>query len=327
MDIDRRTFNQWSLALASLAAAPTVFGQSGFPTRPLKLMIPFVPGGGTDIVGRAVAQKLGSALGQTVVVENRAGANGTIGANAVAKSPADGYSLCLLTASHSVNVTLQGQKQAYDLNKDFDPLIHLAVQPYILVVRPGLPVKSVADLIALAKARPGSLNFGSSGIGGLVHLSAELFAALANLKITHVPYKGGAEAMMDVIAGNVDFMFTSLNQSKSFIDAGQLKLLAVTSTERSPAIPNTPTMREAGVPDYEVVSWYGIALPAGVPAPVLAKLNSTINDILKQPDMLAKMAADGSTGVGGTPAQFGNFLRAEVDKWRKLIEHLKIQVG
>jgi tripartite-type tricarboxylate transporter receptor subunit TctC len=327
MDMTRRSFNQSSLALASLSAVPAVFSQPIFPSRPLKLMIPFVPGGGTDIVGRAVAQKLGSALGQTVVVENRAGANGTIGANTVAKSPADGYNLCLLTASHSVNVTLQGQKQPYDLNKDFDPLIHLAVQPYILVVKPGLPVKSVADLIALAKARPGSLNFGSSGIGGLVHLSAELFATLANIKITHVPYKGGAEAMMDVIAGNVDFMFTSLNQSKSFIDSGQLKLLAVTSTERSPAIPNTPTMREAGVPDYEVVSWYGMAVPAGVPAPVLAKLNSAINEILKQPDMQAKMAADGSTSVGGTPAQFGKFLRAEVDKWRKQIEHLNIRVG
>ena len=327
MDMTRRSFNQSSLALASLSAVPAVFSQPIFPSRPLKLMIPFVPGGGTDIVGRAVAQKLGSALGQTVVVENRAGANGTIGANTVAKSPADGYNLCLLTASHSVNVTLQGQKQPYDLNKDFDPLIHLAVQPYILVVKPGLPVKSVADLIALAKARPGSLNFGSSGIGGLVHLSAELFATLANIKITHVPYKGGAEAMMDVIAGNVDFMFTSLNQSKSFIDSGQLKLLAVTSTERSPAIPNTPTMREAGVPDYEVVSWYGMAVPAGVPAPVLAKLNSAINEILKQPDMQAKMTADGSTAVGGTPAQFGKFLRAEVDKWRKQIEHLNIQVG
>ena len=327
MDMTRRSFNQSSLALASLSAVPAVFSQPIFPSRPLKLMIPFVPGGGTDIVGRAVAQKLGSALGQTVVVENRAGANGTIGANTVAKSPADGYNLCLLTASHSVNVTLQGQKQPYDLNKDFDPLIHLAVQPYILVVKPGLPVKSVADLIALAKARPGSLNFGSSGIGGLVHLSAELFATLANIKITHVPYKGGAEAMMDVIAGNVDFMFTSLNQSKSFIDSGQLKLLAVTSTERSPAIPNTPTMREAGVPDYEVVSWYGMAVPAGVPAPVLAKLNSAINEILKHPDMQAKMTADGSTAVGGTPAQFGKFLRAEVDKWRKQIEHLNIQVG
>ena len=331
MDLRRRKFNQWGTVLASMSAAPSVFAQrdtaGGFPSRPMHLTIPFIAGGGTDIVGRTIGQKLAQALGQPVIVENKAGANGTIGANTVAKSPADGYNLCLLTASHSVNVTLQGVKPPYSLINDFDPLIQLAVQPYILVVKPSLPVRSVAELIALAKAKPGQITFGSSGTGGLVHLSAELFATLAGLKLTHVPYKGGAAAMMDVIIGNVDMMFTSYNQSKAFINSGQLKLLAVTSPERNPAMQNTPTMREAGVAGYEVSSWYGLAVPAGVPEPILSKLNSTVNQILKQADVVAAMATDGADPVGGTPAQFGNFLKAEVEKWRKLIDHLKIQVG
>jgi tripartite-type tricarboxylate transporter receptor subunit TctC len=331
MDKQRRRFTQAGLALASLAAGPAAVSAAesaaAFPSRAMRLMIPFEPGGGTDIVGRVIALKTGQALGQAIVVENRGGANGTIGASVVARSAPDGYTLCMFSASHSVNVTLQGKKQSYDLLKDFDPLIELAVQPYILVVRPGLPVKSVADLIALAKAKPGGLTFGSSGVGGLLHLSAELFSTLAKIKLTHVPYKGGAQAMMDVMAGNIDMMFTSLNQSKSYIASGQLRLLAVTSPKRSPAIPDTPTMQEAGVPGYVVESWYGFAVPAGVPKPIIEKLSRTINEVLKLPEVQQRMAADGSTPVGGTPAQFDHFLREEVAKWRDLIHQAGIPVG
>jgi len=330
-EIDRRSFCQFGMALAALGGFSNAFAQvdpiAGFPSRPVRMMIPFSPGGGTDIVGRIVAQKLSEMWGQGVPVENNAGANGTIGAALIAKSRPDGHSVCMFTASHTVNVTLQGVKQPYDLLKDFSPIIHLAVQPYVLVVRPDLDVRNVKELIALIQAKPKAITFGSSGIGGLVHLSAELFASLANLKVTHIPYKGGAQAMMDVIASRVDFMFTSLNQSKSFIDSGKLRLLAVTSAERSQAVPHIPTMQEAGVPDYLVESWYGIAGPAGIPAPILQKINHDLNQVLKLPDVRARMAADGATPIGGTPARFAEYLRKEVDKWRRTIQASDVPIG
>ncbi len=329
--IDRRDFCRFSMALAALSGVPSALAQgdpvAGFPSRPVRMMIPFSPGGGTDIVGRIVAQKLSEMWGRGVPVENVAGANGTIGAAQIAKARPDGHALCMFTTSHTVNVTLQGVKQPYDLLKDFAPIIHLAVQPYVLVVRPDLDVKNVKDLIALIQAQPKAITFGSSGIGGLVHLSAELFASLANLKVIHVPYKGGAQAMMDVIASRVDFMFTSLNQSKSFIDAGKLRLLAVTSVERSQAVPQIPTMQEAGVANYLVESWYGIAGPAGIPGPILQKINQDLNQVLKLPDVRARMAADGATPIGGTPARFAEYLRIEVEKWRRTIQASDIPIG
>jgi tripartite-type tricarboxylate transporter receptor subunit TctC len=233
----------------------------------------------------------------------------------------------MFTASHSVNVSLQGVKQPYDLLRDFAPIVLLAVQPYVLVVNPRVPARSVAELVKLAQAKPGGIAFGSSGVGGLVHLSAELFAALANIRLNHVPYKGGALAMMDVVAGNVDMMFTSLNQSNQLIDAGRLRLLAVTTTKRSPAVPKVPTMQEAGVKGYAVESWYGLAAPAAVPGAIVDKYNREINRILKLPDVAEKMASDGATPAGGTPAQFGSYLRTEVEKWRKTIQASGITPG
>ncbi|WP_454689208.1 Bug family tripartite tricarboxylate transporter substrate binding protein [Achromobacter aloeverae] len=333
MDLCRRNLAKAGLAATGLALvaratrAAQADTEAAFPTRAIRLMIPFEPGGGTDIVGRAIAQKAGDALGQAVVVENRSGANGTIGADVVARAAPDGYYWCMFTASHSVNVTLQGKKQAYDLLKDFAPLIELAVQPYILVVRPGLPVNSVRELIDLARQKPNSITFGSSGVGGLIHLCGELLSTLAGIKLTHVPYKGGAQAMMDVMAGNIDMMFTSLNQSKSYIASGQLRLLAVTSPRRSPAMPNIPTMQEQGVNGYDVQSWYGLAVPARTPRPIVDKLNATLNAVLKLPEIQKRLEADGSTPVGGTPEQFGGFLAAEVAKWRELIERAGIPIG
>jgi len=331
MNIRKQMLNQFLLALAVFAAATPALAQTdaaaGYPSKHIRLVIPFSPGGGTDIVGRMLAQKLGEAWGQQVIVDNKAGANGTIGADLVAKSAPDGYTLCLFTASHSVNVSLQGIKQPYDLFRDFSPIALLAVQPYVLVINPRVPVKSVGELIALAKAKPGALTFGSSGVGGLLHLSAELFSALAKIRITHVPYKGGALAMMDVMAGNVDMMFTSLNQSNTFIEAGRLRLLAVTTARRSPAVPKIPTMQEAGVPGYAVESWYGLAAPAAVPPPIIDKINREINRILKLPDVAERMAADGATPAGGTPAQFGAYLHSEVDKWQRTIKASGIAPG
>jgi tripartite-type tricarboxylate transporter receptor subunit TctC len=331
MSLTRRHFHQSGLALAAAAISPSLLAQqrdaSGYPNRPIKLMIPFAPGGGTDIVGRAVGEKLSQALGQSVVVENRAGANGTIGANLVARSPADGHTLCMFTASHSVNVSLQGAKLPYNLLRDFAPIIHFASQPYILVVKPSLPVKTVKEFLALSKTKPGGLNYGSSGVGGLIHLASELLANTTGTKFTHVPYKGGAEAMADVVSGNVDFMITSYNQAKPFIDGGQLRLLAVTTRERSAAMPKTPTLQEEGVAGYDVVSWYGFAAPAGTPEPIMTRLNTTLNQALKAKDMSDKLVADGAYPIGGSGANFAAFMAAEVKKWDKLISDTGIQVG
>ncbi|MBS0321060.1 MAG: tripartite tricarboxylate transporter substrate binding protein [Proteobacteria bacterium] len=328
MNAKRRQFTQMSAALAALAIAPRALAQgnaaAGYPSRPIHLVVPFAPGGGTDIVARTIAQKLGEAWGQSVVVENRAGGNGTIGAALVAKSPPDGYTLTMMTASHSVNVTLQGTKHPYDLLKDFAPISQVTTQPYVLVVNPKVKATSVKDIIALARANPGKLTYGSSGVGGTSHLSGALFCALADIQMTHVPYKGGEPAMTDVVSGQIDMLFSTLLQSKGFIDAGQLRPLAVTTVTRSPALPDLPTMQQAGVPGYEVAGWYGVLAPAGTPAPIIDKLNKEIVRIVHLPDVTAKMAADGSEPVGSTPAQFQAHIAKEVAKWRDLIQRTGI---
>ena len=318
-DSRRRQLLALGGALAAGAALPSAFAQSGWPNKPLRLIIPFAPGGGTDIVGRVVAQKLAEALGQPVVVENKAGGNGTIGADLVAKAAPDGYTWSMVTASHSVNVTLQGNKHPYDFLKDLAPVSQITSQPYVLVVDPKLPVKNLADLIALAKAKPGTLNYGSSGLGGLSHLSGELFCSLAGLKMTHVPYKGGAPALADVVAGQIQMLFSTRLQAHGFLSSGRLKALAVTTSTRSPAAPELPTMAEAGVPGYDVSGWYGMVATANTPRPVIDRVYNEIVKILKLPDVREKMETDGSEPVGTTPAQFGAHLRVEVEKWRKVI--------
>jgi tripartite-type tricarboxylate transporter receptor subunit TctC len=289
-----------------------------YPSKPIRLMVPFAAGGGTDLTARAIAQKLTQAWGQPVVVENRPGANGTIGVEIAAKSAPDGYTLTMISSSHSVNVNLY-KDLPYDLVRDFEPVTQATSQPYALVVNPSLPVKSVADLIALAKARPGALNYGSSGIGGLSHLSGALFASLAEIRLTHIPYKGGAPAMGDVIGGQIDMLFSTLLQSHAQREAGKLRALAVTTARRSPATPELPTMIEAGVPGFEVAGWYGVLAPAKTPPEIVAKLNSEIVRILRTQEVQALLAADGSEPVGSTPQEFGAHIKSEVAKWRKVI--------
>jgi tripartite-type tricarboxylate transporter receptor subunit TctC len=287
--------------------------------------VPFAPGGGTDIVARVIGQKLGEAWKQPVVIENKAGGNGTIGAAYVAKSPPDGYTLSMITASHSVNVTLQGAKHPYDLLKDFAPISQVTTQPYYLVVNPKLPVRSVKELIDLAKAKPGKLTYGSSGVGGTSHLSGALFCSLANIEMTHVPYRGGEPAMADVISGQIDMLFSTRLQSRGFVEQGQLRALAVTTAKRSPATPELPTMEEAGVPGYVVAGWYGVLAPAGTPPAIVNKLNREIVRIVHLPDVAEKMATDGSEPVGSSPAQFAAHIKSEVEKWRDLIHKTGIK--
>jgi tripartite-type tricarboxylate transporter receptor subunit TctC len=317
---------QLLVVLGGVAACPRVFAQADeYPSRPIRLIVPFAPGGGTDILGRILGQKIGEAWKQAVVVDNRAGANGTIGAHLAAKSPPDGYTLTMMTASHSVNVTLQGTKHPYDLLKDFAPISQVTRQPYVLVVNPNLPAKSLKELVALAKSQPGKLTYGSSGIGGTSHLSGALLGALADVQLTHIPYRGGEPAMTAVVGGQIDMLFSTLLQSRGLIQAGKLRPLAVTTPGRSAAIPEMPTMQEAGVPRYEVVGWYGLLAPAGTPPAIVQKLNREIVRSLRLPDVGEKIAAEGSEPVGNTPEEFGAHIKAEVEKWRDLIQKTGIK--
>jgi len=314
------------LACAAAAVCPQVLAQADdYPSKPIRLIVPFAPGGGTDLVGRIVGLKLGEAWKQPVVVENRAGANGTIGANVVAMSPPDGYTLTMMTASHSVNVTLQGSKQPYDLLRDFAPITQVTRQPYVLVVNPKLRANSVKELLALATARPGKLTYGSSGIGGTSHLSGALLGVLSDVQLTHIPYKGGEPAMEAVLGGQIDMLFSTLLQSKGLIQGGKLRPLAVTTPERSPALPQLPTMMEAGVPRYEVVGWYGILAPAGTPPTIVQKLSREIAKSVHLRDVAEKIAADGSEPVGNSPEEFGRHIKSEVQKWRDLIQKTGIR--
>jgi tripartite-type tricarboxylate transporter receptor subunit TctC len=327
MNLRRRDFARWGAAVTAGAACPPLWAQAAYPTRAVRIIIPFAPGGGTDIVARVIAAKLQEAWGQPFVADNKAGANGTLGLDMCAKAPADGYTLAMVTGSAGVNVTLQGNKQPYDLLKDLTPVSQITTQPYGLVVNPKLPVKNLADLIALAKAKPGSLNYGSSGPGGLSHLSGALFCSMAKIEMTHVPYKGGNPALNDVVGGQIDMLFSTLLQAHPFVSSGRLKVLAVSTAQRSPSAPDVPTMAEAGVPGYEVAGWYGMLAPAGTPPAIVNKLQQEIARILKLPDMKEKLALDGSEGVGSTPAQFGRHMREEVAKWRQLIKETGITGG
>lgn len=322
----RNRFKPAVLALlcAALPAAHAAQGDVPYPTKPVRLIIPFAPGGGTDLTGRAIAQKLTEALGQTVVADNRAGANGTIGAELAAKAQPDGYTISMISSSHSVNPSLM-KKLPYDLITDLAPITQATTQPYALVVHPSVPAKSVKELIALTKAKPGMLNYGSSGTGGLSHLSGALLSTLAGIDINHIPYKGGSPALTDVMSGQIQMLYSTILQANTHLKSGRLRALAVTTAKRSQAMPELPTMAEAGVKGYEVAGWYGVVAPAKTPRPIVVKLNQEIVRALKMPDVGERMAADGSEPVGSTPAQFGAHIKAEVAKWRDLIQKTGIR--
>ena len=316
-----------ALGLAGAAVvAPRVWAQSGlaYPTRPVRLLCPFAAAGGVDITARAIGQKLTALWGQPVVVENKPGANGTIAVDLMVKAAPDGYTLSMISSSHSVNETLQRQ-HPYDLALDVAPITQATIQPYVLVVNPSLPVRSVEELVALARANPGKYTYGSSGLGGLSHLAGALFGSLAGIDLTHIPYKGGALAMSDVISGQIDMLFSTILQSHGHLVSGRLRGLAVTTVQRSPSMPDTPTMQESGVKDYEVAGWYGVVAPAATPVPILDKLNTDIVAVLRTPDMRERLAVDGSEPVGNTREQFGAFIRSEIAKWRNLIRELGIK--
>jgi len=311
-------------ALCGGAAAQPAAKGPAYPAKPIRLIVPFAPGGGTDITARSMAQKLGESWGQQVIVDNRPGANGTIGVDLAAKSAPDGYTLTMISSSHAVNVTLL-KTVPYDLLRDLTPVTQATRQPYSLVIHPSLPAKSVKQLIALALARPGDLNYGSSGTGGLSHLAGSLFGALANINIVHIPYKGGNPALIDVIAGQIQMLFSTLLQAGPHLKSGKLRGLAVTTPKRFAAAPELPTMMEAGVPGYEVTQWYGILAPAKVPPEIIAKLSKEIARILHDPELAKRLAADGADAVGNTPEEFGAHIRSEVAKYGKIIQRIGLK--
>ena len=309
-----------SMALTVIVAGTAPVAAADYPTKPIRLVVPFPPGGTTDILARAVAQKLSETWNQQVIVDNRPGAGGNIGADLVAKAPPDGYTLVMGTVgTHAINPNLYS-KMPYDHVKDFSPVILVAGVPNVLVVNPSLPVHSVKELIDYAKANPGKLNFASSGNGTSIHLSGELFKTMAGVQMTHVPYKGSAPALADLMGGQVQLMFDNLPSSLGLIKGGKLRAIAVTSTTRAAALPDVPTIAESGLPGFEASSWFGVLAPAGTPHDIVAKLNGTIAAWLATPDAKEKLLAQGAIAAGGSPEDFAQHIDRETAKWAKVVK-------
>lgn len=308
-------------ALSAFAALSTPLAQAAgdYPNKPIKMVVPYPPGGPTDIVARVVAQKLSERLGQSIIIDNRPGAGANLGAEAVARSPADGYTLLVATTAHAINPSLFS-KLGYSITRDFAPISQLTAGPLVIVTTPGLPAASVSELIALAKARSGGLNFASSGNGQSTHLSAELFNAMAGTRMNHIPYKGSAPALTDVMSGQADLMFDTMLSSMPFVKSGKLKAMAVTSAQRSPSAPGIPTVAESGLRGYEAIAWNGLLAPAGTPAEVIDKLNAELKKVLQAPEVKQRFDAQGFSAEWNTPANFGTFLQAEVDKWAGVVK-------
>ncbi len=299
-------------------------GAQSYPDKPIKLVVPFAPGGSVDIVGRILAQSLGEELKQSIVVENRAGAGGNIGFEAVAHAKPDGYTLLMASSNLAVNVSLY-RTIGYDPLKDFAPVSLVALQPNVLMVHPSLPVTTVPELIAYAKANPGKLNFGSSGIGASQHLAGELFKSRAGVDMVHVPYKGGGPAMADLVGGRIQLMFETIPSSMSYVRSGQLRAIAVTTEERSAQLPDVPTVRET-VTGVVSRGWLGVAAPAGTPQPIVDRLNGAIRKVIADPAVTKRLSDLGLQVKVSTPAEFSSFIASEVKDFRTLITDAKIPV-
>ena len=305
------------------AGIPTAYAASAevdkYPTKPIRFIAPFVAGAGTDITARAIAAKLTERWGQQVIVDNRSGAAGAIGVEITATAPPDGYTVCLISASHAVN-SATNSKLPYDLTRDLQAISQATSLFYVMYVNPSVPAKSIQEFIAYAKANSGKLNFGSSGTSGLQHFSGELFNYLAGVKMVHVPYKGGAAVIADALAGNIQVGYGTLLSSRVHYKAGRLRPLAITARQRSAVAPELPTIAEAGLPAYEVDQWYGIITSAKVPRPLVNKLSAAIAEAVKSPETAQRLSAEGSTPVGSTPDHFSAHIRSEIAKWRKLVK-------
>lgn len=314
------------LCLACVMCSVPAYAQS-WPAKPIRWISPFAPGGGADFTSRAIAQKLGSALGQQVLVDNRGGAGGMVGVDIAAKSPADGYTLVLGTiGSIAVNPSLYS-KMPYDPKRDLAPISQAAVAINVLVVHPSLPVHTVKDLIALAKSRPGQLNYGSSGPGAADHLAGELFNTLAGVKIVHIPYKGGAPAMLDLVSGNVQLIFSTVSTARAMIDAKKVRTVAIAGSRRFELMPDLPTVAEAGVEGFATDNWYGVFAPAGTPAPIIERLHAEVVKALAAPDVKKQLLGLGIVATSSaSPDAFDAYIAAETEKWAKVVRAAGIKV-
>ena len=298
----------------------TTHAQQNYPNRPVRWVVPFAPGGPTDIMSRAIGEKLGQRLGQQFVVDNRGGAGGNIGAEIMARAHPDGYTIMIgHVGTHAINVTLY-QKVPYDPIKDFTPISLLATLPLALVIHPSVQAHSTKDLIALAQKRPGELNFASAGNGGPTHLAGEVFKNMAKINMVHVPFKGNAQGLIETISGRVQMMFSNLLTSMPHVRGGKLRAIAISTAKRSPQAPDLPTVAESGLPGFDVTPWYGVLGPAGLPRAITIRLNSEITEIVKAADMRERFVAQGVDLVSSSPEQFATLIKSELPKWRKIVQ-------
>ncbi|MDB5742012.1 MAG: putative Bug-like extracytoplasmic solute binding receptor, family [Polaromonas sp.] len=314
------------LAVAASIVLPLHAGaQAQWPSKPIKLIVPFTPGGSNDNIARVLAVKLGARLGQPVIIDNKGGAGGTIGTDFVAKAPADGYTILFASTSITTNAA-SGKKLPYDIVKDLEPIGMVAATPFAIVVSNELKASTLREFIALARAKPKSINYGTAGIGGTNHLATELFASAAKIQLSHVPYKGIAPAFTDLMGGNLQMLVPSLLSVAPHIRAGKMRALAVTGAQRSLLMPEIPTASEAGLPGFQLEVWFGLLGPAQLPADVVKRLNEDLNAVLAQPDMKELLAREDATPKPGTPKDLSNLIKSEVNRWTKLIKDNNIQI-
>ncbi len=314
----RRRLLALAAAIACTAAWP-LHAQTTWPAKPVKLVVGYAAGGATDVVARLIAVKLGDQLGQPVVVDNRAGANSNVGAENVARAPADGYTLYVYTIANTINASLY-TKLGYDPVKDFEPIGMIAKIPNILVVNPKLPVKSLADYVRYAKESKDGITFASSGSGSSIHLSGEMFKMQSKLRMLHVPYRGSAPAVTDLLGGQVESMFDNTPSALPHVQAGKLRAIAITSAQRSPLLPDVPTLAESGYPGFDVQSWFALAAPTGTPRPVIEQVNTALNKVLAMPDVRNRLQELAATPDAGTPEKMRSFAAAEIKRWREVVK-------
>jgi tripartite-type tricarboxylate transporter receptor subunit TctC len=313
----------WLVLAAALA--PLAASAQTYPVKPIRFIVPFPPGGGNDTIARMLGQRITTSTGQQVIVDNRPGAGGTIGAEAAARAVADGYTMFLAgVATHGINPNLR-RKLPYDPVKDFDAVSLIASAPLLVVMHPSMPAKSVKDLIALARAKPGAINYASNGNGSSSHMAVELFSMMSGARMTHIPYKGLSAALTDLLSGEVQVMFSSAVAALPQVKAGRLRAIAMTGSKRAPAIPGIPTVAEAGVPGYETGSWYGVVVPSGTPRHAIDRLSQEIQAIVKSPEITSRFNDEAVIPVGSTPEAFDKHIRAELARWGKVIEAARIK--
>jgi tripartite-type tricarboxylate transporter receptor subunit TctC len=321
------SFGKWTAAAAVLcAAAGAAHAQDKYPVKPVRVIVGFAPGGAADIPARLVAQRLSETLAQSVIVENRPGADGILAADVVAKAAPDGYTIAYVTAGHAMNSILHAKTLPYHPVNDFTPISLVASGPLTLVVNRSMPVKNLKELIALARAQPGKLNYASAGSGGTMHLAGELLRQMASVEIVHVPYKGGGPALTDVLAGQIELTFVGAPASMPYIRSGRLKVLAVSTAKRSAALPDVPTVAELGYPGYEVATWYGVLGPSKLSWSVTSRLSGEIAKVVAAPEMREKLIALGIESVGSTPGQFAEHLKSEIGRWTPVIHKAGLKV-